>query len=315
MSLEIATLVDESTGSRAWILPGLGFNCFRFQTVDAAGVCEVLWSAEGFQKGEGRPSGSGIPILFPFPGRIRGTEFHYQGATYALEAGDAHGNAIHGFVLNRPWEVVEQSPHRLVGRFHASKVEPDLLRRWPADFCITAAYELRGNTLLSELTIENPDERPLPWGLGTHPYFRLPLSDETEASQCRVTVPAGSRWELIDMLPTGKKLPLSVETNLAAGMAFGETQFDDVFSDLQFAGGVCATSIHDSASGRTMTMTFDRGFHECVVYNPPHREAVCIEPYTCLPGVFGEALEGKLPADVDPGVRFLQPGERFSARR
>jgi len=42
-----------------------------------------------------------------------------------------------------------------------------------------------------------------------------------------------------------------------------------------------------------------------VVYNPPHREAFCIEPYTCVPDPF--ALEAR-------GLRVLAPGEQFQAR-
>ena len=79
-----------------------------------------------------------FPILFPFPGRISGTSFHFRGRDYPLQAGDGIGNAIHGFVLNRPWQVVEQSDHRVVGRFHAAKVDASLLEHWPADFELAA---------------------------------------------------------------------------------------------------------------------------------------------------------------------------------
>ena len=34
---------------------------------------------------------------------------------------------------------------------------------------------MAGNTLTSDIEIENPDTKPLPFGFGTHPYFRVPL--------------------------------------------------------------------------------------------------------------------------------------------
>ena len=49
---------------------------------------------------------------------------------------DPHGNAIHGLCLTRPWEVVEQSAARLVGRFHASKIEPEGDRYAPAQMAM-----------------------------------------------------------------------------------------------------------------------------------------------------------------------------------
>ena len=54
---------------------------------------DINWSAPGFAEGPQRPSGSGIPVLFPFPGRIQGTVFHWEGKDYSLPAGDGQGNA------------------------------------------------------------------------------------------------------------------------------------------------------------------------------------------------------------------------------
>ena len=58
-----------------------------------------------------------------------------------------------------------------------------------------------------------------------------------------------------------------------------------------------------------MRIAFDRAFRECVVYTPPHREAICIEPYTCLAGAFGLAER-----NLDTGLRVLPPGHSFEAR-
>jgi aldose 1-epimerase len=309
MALEVVTLRDESTGSSAKVLTGYGFNCYQFQANCGGEPIEVLWSAPNFESGQERPSHSGIPILFPFPGRIRGTTFKFRGGEYPLEPGDALGNAIHGFVLNRPWQVIEQSPQRVVGRFRASQVDPSLLTRWPADFELTVAYHLNANTLHSEIEVVNPDDKPLPMGLGTHPYFRLPLGQRGNAEACRVTVPAGEYWELRDMMATGRRLPVDAEKDLRGGMEFSRTKFDNVFSELEFSDGMCRTSIEDPGSGRRLQMIFGDEFPACVVYNPPHREAICIEPYTCIPDAF--RLE---EAGIDAGALVLQPGERWKSR-
>jgi aldose 1-epimerase len=208
--------------------------------------------------------------------------------------------------MERPWQVVEQTASRVKGTFQASLAEPKLLERWPADFRISVTYKLSGNRLASTIEIENPDEKPLPFGFGTHPYFRVPLGAGGEAGKCRITVPATSYWELVDMLPTGKKLPAAGGRALAGGMAFAETQLDDVLDDLMFQQGEALATIDDPASGRSLRLTFDDGFRACVVYNPSHREAFCIEPYTCVPDPFVLAAKG-----IDAGLRVLGPGERF----
>ena len=71
MTQEIVTISDAATGARAKILPGRGFNCFSFLAPTKATPLEVLWSVADFAEGGGRPSGSGIPLMFPFAGRIR----------------------------------------------------------------------------------------------------------------------------------------------------------------------------------------------------------------------------------------------------
>ena len=55
-----------------------------------------------------------------------------------------------------------------------------------------------------------------------------------------------------------------------------------------------------------MTLRFDEQFPYCVVFNPPHREAICIEPYTTLPNPFELEQSG-----VDPHLRVLPPGQKF----
>lgn len=308
MSMRIITLADAESGSTARILPEFGFNCFEFRACAAGQTVDVLWSADGLTEGRERASGSGIPILFPFPGRIRGTAFRWEGKEYPLEPGDGRGNAIHGFVLDRPWRVLEQTSSQATAQFQASRDDPDLLRRWPSDFRITATYDLRGATLDSRFTLENPGEAPLPWGFGTHAYFRVPLGGAS-ANECRVQIPAAASWQLDGMLPTGKVLPLPNAKAFRAGVRFGDLRMDDVLTGLEFDGPVCRTSIHDPSSGRVLRLSFDRTFRECVVYNPPHRQAICIEPYTLLAGAFSLDLPHE-----QTGLRVMPPGGSVTAR-
>src|SRR5258705_13286721 len=101
MTAEIVPIRDAASGASAEILVSQGFNCFRFTAMpDGQGV-EVIYAPADFATGQERPSRGGIPLLFPFPGRISGTTFTWEGKQYALEAGDAFGNAIHGFALWR----------------------------------------------------------------------------------------------------------------------------------------------------------------------------------------------------------------------
>jgi aldose 1-epimerase len=303
-----ATIRDAATGSKAEILVSQGFNCFRFTAMPQGKPVEVIFAPADFALGSSRPSSGGIPLLFPFPGRIPGTTFTWEGKHYQLEPADAFGNAIHGFVHARPWRIIEQSETRIVGQFHGWRDDPSLKARWPADFRITASYTLARNSLNAEYLLENPGDVPLPCGFGTHPYFCVPLGGPA-ADGCVVKLPVSARWELAEMLPTGRRLELVNASELRTGKRFAELKFDDVFSGLAFDGEWCTTSIRDPGSGVTMTQRFDRAFRECVVYTAPHRQAICIEPLTCVPSCFDLTARG-----IDAGLRIVPPGGSFACR-
>jgi aldose 1-epimerase len=246
--------------------------------------------------------------MFPFAGRIRGTSFRYGDKTFELDAGDGQGNAIHGFVIDRPWRVTLSETDRVRGEFQASLDEPKLLAHWPADFRIMAEYRVKGSSLITDYSIENPADRPLPFGFGTHPYFRVPLGG-TSGDGCRVTVPVSEQWELEKLLPTGRKSATQASNDLAAGMRFDLMQLDSVFSGVRFENHRAMAGVEDTQSGSRLTMSFDDQFPAVVVYNPPHREAVCIEPYTTIPNAFELAGRG-----IEPHLLVLPPGKSFRTR-
>ncbi len=304
MVFEALVLRDDSTGSTVRIVPGLGFNCYSFEAILDGQPRDILWSHPDLLLGTQKPSRSGIPILFPFAGRIRGTRYQFEGQNYSLPAGDDFGNAIHGFVLNRPWRVLENRGSRACGQFQASEDAPEVLKFWPADFRITVTYALRENQLTMETRIENPGETRLPFWFGTHPYFRVPLSENGKRDACKVYVPASNQWELKDLLPTGRILSVQPHCDLRTGRQFGDLKVDDILTGLQTKNGQYQAKIVDDT--HTLQLTFGQEYSECVVFIPPHREAVCIEPYTSVSNAFELIAEG-----VKTGMRVLASGQSF----
>jgi aldose 1-epimerase len=319
---DVIRLRDGASGSSAAILPGFGFNCYSFQPVVDGQAIETLWAEPDFGPG-GNPMGSGIPLVFPFAGRLSSYEQIYEGQSFTVhDAPVLEGKPLHGYMIDRPWRVIKQAEHRVVGTFRALTDEPALLDQWPADFEITVSYEVAGTTLIFEVTITNPDTKPLPFGFGTHPYFRLPLGGETplsggrwpmgpegERAACRVTVPAGAYWELSELVPTGRKLPASGAYDLRNAPAYGDISVDAVFTDLGVIDGKILTIIEDPNSGRRLVQRYNPVFRHCTVYCPPHREAIAIEPWTAIPNPLVLAGQG-----IDTGLKVLAPGETFATK-
>jgi aldose 1-epimerase len=304
----LVSITDPITGSSARVLVSLGFNCFSWRPVLRDGPREMLWAQPNFANGNEPPSGSGVPLLFPFPGRIGRARFMFGGREYLLQPGDRFGNAIHGFVYDRPWRAVEQSVNRVGAEFQASRDDQSVLARWPSDFLIRVSYMIEGLKLTTQIECENTGDGPLPYGLGTHAYFRLPLSDGGDPEATKVKVPATKVWEGRDQLPTGRLLPADGKLDLASAQPLAGRDFDTYFTNLQESKiGTVETVLADSGSGRGLVQTFTADFTQCVVYTPVHREAICLEPYTCVPDPFRLASEGH-----STGLKILQPGERFT---
>ena len=293
------------------IWPALGFNGYRWQV----GGQELLYCNPQFFT-ERKPTRSGFPILFPFPNRIRAGRFTWDGKTFELPIGDpANKNAIHGFVVNRAWRIVDQGADGnsawITGEFHGSIDAPETLSLWPADYRLRLTYRLFQQVLRVEADVDNPGDKPLPFGLGFHPYFHLaPFG----SAQALVMAAASKIWELKDNLPTGKLLDLDEPRDLRSGKSIGRLQLDDVMTDLYTIAydqddrlGLVGVVQHPSGE-RMLTLWLDGDFRELVTFTPPHREAICLEPYTCTTDAINLSQHG-----IDAGLRILQPGQHWQA--
>jgi aldose 1-epimerase len=246
--------------------------------------------------------------LFPHPGRIAEGKFTFEGNQYALPLADGHPNALHGFVHTRPWRVEHVDSQSVSAVFQASVDDPQILKWWPSDFCLWATYRLSGNSLDCDLRWRNTGSSPLPYGLGTHTYFRLPLARDASTEETVLTAPVSHQWKFVDMLATGELGEIPSDLSLSAGVPLGARKFDDMYR--LDATGVATTTIADPSSGRRVVQHFSAAdFPNLVIYTPGHREAVCMEPYSCAADPFRLEAMG-----IPSGLRVLQPGEEASTR-
>lgn len=302
-------IADDESAAVAEILPEKGFNCFRWSVPWQGRRLELLSMQAGFIEGLQPPTRSGIPILFPFAGRLRGLQYTWRGRQYDLSGcayQDGQGNAIHGFVLNRPWRVLSSGKQQLTAEFQGSVDAPESLLGWPADYRITATYEVRGHQLSLHLELANPGQDDLPLSLGLHPYFALPLAGP-RADACRIRVPADRHWQAEGMLPTGTTCLSERVGEMSAGRPFSQMQYDDVFQLAPANGPRQQAEIIDPAGKCRLVIEFDSAFPHCVVFNPPQRETVCVEPYSALPNAFELEQRG-----ISTGQIVLPPGTSIS---
>lgn len=297
--------IRDNTGAQARIHSDLAFNCFDY-TVPVAGKTVAVFDYDaGFPTGEAKPRHGGIPLLFPFVNRIKSGVYEWAGKKYELPRADQFGNAIHGLVSDRPWRIVAQSPDSVTGEFQLSVDGADLRHLWPADFRLRVSYHLDEGVLKSQIVVVNPDQVPLPWSFGTHPWFKVPFTPDGAALDCLVDVPAKSYWELVDCIPTGKIHPVDKSRDLRGGASLRPLKLDDILTDVTAENGCITTRVVDPQAGLAIVQRCDDAFREMVVYTPPHGRSVCIEPYTCPTDAINLEARGQ-----KCGWEVLPPGQQ-----
>lgn len=283
-----------------------GFNCFEFIAQVGDRSVDVIAAAPEFASTGVRPSGHGSPLLFPFPNRIAGAAFTWEGQEYRLPPRPGETNAIHGFAYDRPWRVVDSGVDYAVGQFQLSQDDPERAHLWPSDGLIEVAYRVRGSTLRLDVRIANPDTRPLPFGFGTHTYFKLPLSSGSRPEDCVFVAPAGEIWELNGPLPTGERRPVPPDLDLRRGYRYRGPGLDQLMTGLDSSNGAVECAVMDEAAGVEVLQQFDPQFRELVAFTPITMPAVCLEPYTCTTDALHLQQRG-----IDAGWQVLQPGDEW----
>ena len=279
---EALVLTDRSSGMSAILLPGFGSNLIAWRM--AQPEVKILYEPNSMADLHTKAVGWGFPVLMP-PNRIEAGRFTFEGREYKFEINEAGINHIHGLVNKLPWQVrsISTEGGARVTTAIRSQDHPEILESYPHDFELRMTYCLRDNRLDITVEAENLGEETMPFGIGFHPYFNVPLTTASDKSQCTVQVPANQRWELTETcIPTGQKLPLEGKVDLRQPQALDSVQLDDVYTDLQFTNGESVCTFVDHGSGLKLLYGADDQFKHWVVFTgkTPDAPFVCLEPYT-----------------------------------
>lgn len=315
---DVYEVLDPDKTVRAEVWTHWGFNCLRWQVKLPDGHwADLLYSAPDWETNP-VPTRSGHPILFPFPGRLREGRFVHEGKVYELPRNDLTGyHAIHGFAARSRWRWVEgfECDHfaSVVGEFYLSHDLPEALPLWPLDCAAIVTYHVRRDRLRVYAVVRCIGMETLPFGLGFHPYFQLPGVNGADIGSYVLQIHLPQVWETVDLLPTGRKLPAEGALNFRHPRPIGSLQLDHVYTGVPPPTGPLppyellpeqslvevAVLSHPQARGRLRVLV-GPDFRELVVYTPPHRRAIALEPYTCAPDAANLASRG-----VDAGWKVL----------
>jgi len=135
----------------------LGAQLLHLRTSDGR---EYLWQGDpAFWKGRS-------PLLFPFIGRLTQGCHQYENTRYPMNT--------HGFARATEFSVKEKTDDQII--FALSETE-ETKRQYPFDFSLEITYRLKKNTIWIGYRVENTGEKVLPFAIGGHPGFNVPLQE------------------------------------------------------------------------------------------------------------------------------------------
>jgi aldose 1-epimerase len=290
--IEVIRLSDARFKTVVSIAPSMGNNACEM-TVNGK---NILWSPyKTLAEFRDKPVQLGNPLLAPWANRIDGDAYWANGRQYFLNPGlgnfryDGNHKPIHGLLAYASeWEVTgvqaDDESASVTSRLEFWRY-PAWMAQFPFAHTITMTYRLRNGQLEVETSIENLSAEPMPLSLGYHTYYRL---EDSSRDDWQVHVAARDSV-IVDknLIPTGATEPVA----LADPQPLRGFNLDAGFTNL----------VRDQAGraefwvlGRQQKVKVLMGpkFDVAIVFAPPGRNFICIEPMVGITNAFNLAHEG-----------------------
>lgn len=273
----------------ATVEPALGGRITAFRR----GGVELFTPVAG-DRGDPAAAGAGgcFPLV-PWSNRVRDGRLHLGDRTLELTATESGTrNAIHGHGRRKAWTATADGGASSVRMryVHAAGAEG-----WPFDYVAEQTVSLGDDALSVTLSVENASAEAMPVGLGLHPY--LPRTPETG-----LWFSAASAWPPVDgKLPT-EPCPVPVELD------FAEPRPVALGLDQGFGGWDGSVHVIWPERGLGLAIHGGAALGHLIVFTPPDRDFLCVEPVTHCIDAANLAARG-VPGT---GHRMLAPRERLA---
>jgi aldose 1-epimerase len=292
-------LSNPATGEWATILPEFGgilrqlvlrSGNTRYTLISSPGSAQALLADETYASA----------LMYPFPSRVYQGIYQFEGVAHALPMNEtALNNALHGFVHPKPFRVIQQEAtprHALLTIQHDYVGD---VPGYPFPFALMVTYVLSETGLTVAFQATNTGTSRCPAAFGWHPYFAL---NNVPIDELEISIPAKAEVCLDGhMIPTHKQ---DVPNNQQGMFSLRDTQLDTPWladfgqADTQ---GYVTTRLRWPAENLTLEVAQNEAFPYIVIYTPPRRDRIAIEPQTANVNAFNN----------QENLTILNPGESF----
>jgi aldose 1-epimerase len=274
------------------IAPGIGGSIARFYSKEKGHTVEWMRPASPEGLAEGNPQMMACFPLVPFSGRVRDGRFVFAGRHISLPRNFGNSpHAIHGNAWKLPWRITGHDAAS------ASIVLEHERGDWPFAYRAEQHFALTPRSLEVELLVSNTDTLAIPLGVGLHPYFPYTpgMTLHAEVSQM---------WEADD------DMPVRLTRNETVESLARELKMASVTLDNNFIGWKHVATMRWPETRRRLRMTAESPLSYLVVFTPPSREFLCVEPVS---NTVDWLNLGHLDS-AQIGGTVLSPGATFTGR-
>ena len=252
---------------------------------------EYLWNGDSrFWKGR-------APTLFPFVGRLRNNRAQSAAGEIALPR--------HGLARTREWKV-ESADRHSVTYYLAS--DEETRKGYPYDFEMRIRHFVQEASVTTAYDIRNTGTVPMPFCVGAHPGYRVPLDDRDsfedyvvefeypETADCpQVNAADGLLIDSVRNRLLNDERSFRLNHVLFRGDAL-------IFDRLKSR----SVRVYSPKSGRGLRMDFE-GFDYFGIWSSlADAPLICLEPWT---GTATQESEDDI-FEHKQGMRMLAPGEK-----
>jgi aldose 1-epimerase len=276
----------------AEITPAIGGSVTRLDLHRGDDVHPILRPSSDEALMRDGASQAAMHPLIPFANRVPGNVIDLVEPSLTLEPNVAGEScALHGIGWQKAWRTMEVQEDRCTLELIVPREE------WAFGFRAVQQFSVRGGEFRAEIAIENISDRPIPVGLGFHPYF-------VRAEGMTLQFHADRFWlEGPDHLPT-EPISLPPELDFSKPAPLPESWRNNCYSAWDGR-----AVLHDPARGLEARLQASHPLRDLMLYTPPGEDYFCLEPQSHTTGAVTRA-RGRHHATP---LRILAPSERLAA--
>ncbi len=247
-----------------------------------------------FQKGKS------LFVMAPYPNRVIGGSFPWQGRSFELNHPHDKDTAIHGVFRYVSWNCSDKSDSKITLNLRSVSNASEF--SYPSDYEATLKYSLLENTLRVSLQFKNTGNDALPFGTGPHMYALRHVFGSSGPELKHL----GESWfppEPGDFLPGDSPEPLPEDRQYATSSPWS--------TDWDHCVGTWGSSAEITWPDVGLSIEVVDRLGNCPylqIWNTEEQEICALEPQTMVPTKLGDT-----EACRNLGCILLAPGEEFSA--